>query len=204
MNKDELIHKLERESILKTPEIKKAILAVDRTKYVPKGLKNLAFQDIPLPIGEEQTISQPGTVAFMLELLQPKPGEKVLEIGGGSGWVTALIAYLVGNEGHVYSYEIREEVGEFGRSNLEKNHIENASYRIADAKDFWQKEAPYDKIIAGAAFPVVYAELFDLLKKGGVLVIPTQYFDIRRITKSPNTGEINQEIYYGFIFVPLK
>jgi protein-L-isoaspartate(D-aspartate) O-methyltransferase len=204
MNRDELIHKLERETILKTPGIKKALIEVDRSGFVPEELKNLAYQDIPLPIGEDQTISQPGTVVFMLELLQALPGEKILEIGAGSGWVTALLAKLVGKQGFVNAFEINEKIGEFGKSNLEKNKIVNYRYEIGDAKKNWHRDAPYDKVIAGAGLPFIYPELYEIVKKGGTIVVPTRNFDIRRITKSVNTGEINQEIYYGYIFVPLK
>jgi len=204
MTKEELTTKLERDGILKTPEIKKALLRIDRRDFVPKDLINLAYEDIPLPIGDGQTISQPGTVAFMLELLQPQEGDKILEVGAGSGWVTALLAQIVGESGFIYSYEINRKVAGFGLENLGKTSLKNYRYTLGDAKQSWSKDAPYTKIIAGAAFPFVFKELYSLIENGGIIVIPTQSFDIKRIRKSFGTGAVTQESYYGFVFVPLK
>ncbi|MCD6283661.1 protein-L-isoaspartate O-methyltransferase, partial [bacterium] len=93
-----LIQQLISEGYLKTPEIIKAFREIDRKDFVPSYLKKEAYINAPLPIGFGQTISQPLTVAFMLELLQPKRGDKILDIGSGSGWTTALLAYIVGQK----------------------------------------------------------------------------------------------------------
>jgi len=82
--------------------------------------------------------------------------------------------------------------------------LKNFRYSVGDAKVHWTEFAPYDKIISGAAFPLMYGEMDDLLKKGGTMVIPTKDFSLKRITKSPNTGNLNLETYYGYVFVPLK
>jgi protein-L-isoaspartate(D-aspartate) O-methyltransferase len=203
MTKEDLIKKLETEGILKSPKVRRVLKKVDRIGFVPQNLKSEAYGDYPLPIGDGQTISQPTTVAFMLEALEVKKGNKILEIGAGSGWVTALLAELVGESGFVYAYEINQRVGKFGLSNLLKTDYQNYSYKIEDAKECWQKNALYDRIISGAAFLEIPEELASLIKKDGIIVVPTQSMDIQKITKISGI-KFEREIYPGFVFVPLK
>src|SRR3972149_2720436 len=113
-----LIKELMEEGILKTPSIIDAFEKVDRKDFVPEELKDRAYLNTPLPIGYGQTISQPLTVAFMLELLQPEKGNKILEIGSGSGWQTALLAYIVSGERKVFAAELIPELMAFGRQNV--------------------------------------------------------------------------------------
>ena len=101
---ENLIESLIKDGYLKTPSIIEAFKNIDRADFVPEECKGDACVNAPLPIGFEQTISQPLTVAFMIELLEPKPGERILDIGSGSGWVTAILAYIVGSEGKVIGY----------------------------------------------------------------------------------------------------
>src|SRR3989338_11208544 len=146
----EFIAYLESGGVLRSPRIKQALERFPREYFVPPKLIRQAYEDYPLPIGEGQTISQPYTVVFMLEELKVKTGDKVLEIGAGSGWQTALLSYLVGKNGHVWAYEIRKPVAKFGRANLAS--LRNVDYVCGDASAHWRKHTPYNSIIAGAAF----------------------------------------------------
>ncbi len=115
-----LIDNLIKEGWLKTPRIIKAFREIKREDFLPDEVKDLAEVDTAMPIGLGQTISQPLTVAFMLELLQPDVGENILDIGSGSGWTTALFSYIVGEKGKVYAIEIIPKLKEFGEKNTAK------------------------------------------------------------------------------------
>lgn len=200
----ELIEYLKSKGAISTKRIERAFLAIDRIRFVPFRYVEEAYKNYPLPIGEGQTISQPETVAFMLEKLEIKRGDEILEIGAGSGWVTALLSFLVGKKGRVYSYEINAEVGGFGLGNLSTIRLEpNYHYRVADAKSFWGKDSPYDRIISAAAFGKVGGELISHLSPGGVLLVPTAGNYILKIKKTKN-DKIEKEIFTGYIFVPLS
>jgi len=111
----QLIQNLIDNGSLKTPEIIAAFQKIDRGDFVPDEVKNLAYENMALPIGWGQTISQPQVVAFMLELLQPQKGEKILDVGSGSGWQTALLASIVGDTGNVTAIASIPEVFAFGK-----------------------------------------------------------------------------------------
>ena len=102
---EELVRSLKNSGVLKTAQLVEAFLKADRKNFVPENLKDLAYLDEALPIGEGQTISQPYTVAFMLELLEPQSGQTLMDVGYGSGWTTALLAQIVGDAGRVYAFE---------------------------------------------------------------------------------------------------
>jgi len=119
-NNKELIKHLIARNVLKTKAIIDAFQAVDRIDFVPLKYLDEAYGDYPLPIGYGQTISQPFTVAFMLELLQPQKGDKILDVGSGSGWTTALLAHIVQEEGSVRGIELIPELVAFGKKNLNK------------------------------------------------------------------------------------
>ncbi len=205
----DLIQRLEENGVLRLPQIKQALERFPRERFVPRELKDAAYEDRPLPIGEgpatsagRQTISQPYTVVFMLEELAVEAGDKVLEIGAGSGWQTALLSHLVGASGHIWAYEINREVGQFGKKNLAQFKLKNADYAIADASRRWSEHAPYDRIISGAAFDAIPDELRQLLKVGGCLVAPTQEQDVRVIERM-SQDQFDERVYPGFVFVPV-
>ena len=150
MNKKELIFFLTRNNILKTKSIIEAFEKIDRKDFILKKYTNEAYNDYPLDIGSNQTISQPSTVAFMLELLSPKKGDKILDVGSGSGWTTALLGYIVGSEGKVCGIELIPDLVLFGRANLEKYDFKNTKIYQA-TKDLGLKDnGPFDKILVYA------------------------------------------------------
>ena len=181
MNKEELIKKLRNQGI--GEEILEAIEKIDRKDFVLE--KNLAeaYADHLLPIGYEQTISQPYTVAFMLQESELKKGEKVLEIGSGSGWNAALISHIIGEEGKIYSVEIVKELAETAKEKL-KNY-KNVMVLHADASRGLKKFAPYDKIILTAAPKKLAEEFKEQLADNGILLAPVgEYFQkLIKITK---------------------
>lgn len=174
---------------------------VDRAKFVLPEMKDSAQVDSALPIGFGQTISQPTTVRMMLEWLEPQPGDKVLDVGSGSGWTTALLAHLVGPKGKVYAVERISELVEFGRQNVLSVGIKNAQFYHAGVKFGLPREASFDRILVSAAADKVPHELVAQLKVGGKMVMPVGY-DILEIEKvSDNDTEVQK--HPGFVFVPL-
>lgn len=202
--KESLIKELIRGGYFKNPTLIGAFEKIDRIDFVPENFKNEAYLNQPLPIGFGQTISQPLTVAFMLELLEPKTDEKILDVGAGSGWVSALLAQVVGEKGKVLAIERIPELCEFGKQNLAKyNFIEKGIVELicGDASKGYAKGAPYDKIIAAAAGQEVPAVWKDELKIGGRLVMPLGNRIVVLDKVGPN--EFEEKEFFGFSFVPL-
>ncbi len=138
-----------KRGVLKTPRIIEAFEKIDRADFVPQELKEKAYINEPLSIGEGQTISQPYTVAFMIELLQPKSGDKIFEIGFGSGWQTALLAEIIGESGKVYAVERIPELFRFGRKNIAKyNFVKKGIVKTVggDATAGLRRYAPFDPV----------------------------------------------------------
>lgn len=196
------MEKLIADGMLKTERIIEAFRKIDRADFVLDEYKKEAYGDYPLPIGYGQTISQPSTVAFMLELLRPEEGNKILDVGSGSGWTTALMAQIVGSRGRVWGLELVPELVEFGRKNLGKYNFSWAEIRQAGKKLGLQEEVPFDKILVSASGDEMPQELIDQLKAGGRLVIPIQN-SIWKVDKISKT-EIDKTEFPGFAFVPLK
>jgi len=202
--KKNLIKELIEEGYLRTKSIIEAFQKIDRIDFVLEEYKNEAYGNYPLPIGFGQTISQPLTVAFMLELLEPKPGEKILDVGAGSGWQTSLLAYLAGEQGRVIAIEIIPELKKFAETNIEKYNfikIGRVELILGDGSKGYQKEAPFDKIIAAAAALSIPPAWKEQLKIGGVIVAPVGQNIV--VLKKLNQNEFSQKQYFGFNFVPL-
>lgn len=200
----DLIDSLIFSGYLKTPRIIEAFKKIDRADFVPPDLLNEAYGNYPLPIGCGQTISQPLTVAFMFELLQPELGDKILDIGSGSGWTTALLAQIVGPRGKVYAVERIPELKDFGESNMAKyNFVSKGAVKFinADGSRGLPDVAPFDKIIAAAATEVIPPALKEQLKLKGRLVMPVKNSIYLVIKESEN--RFSEEEFPGFAFVPL-
>ena len=181
--------------------VDQAFKSIQRVDFVPEDLKDRASIDTPLPIGFGQTISQPTTVRLMMEWLETQPGERVLDIGSGSGWTTALLSSLVGPKGKVFAIERIAELVQFGRDNCNEVDIHNVRFFQASKGYGLLQYSPYDRILVSATAQKLPKELLNQLKVGGKLVIPVQN-DILEITK---TSDHNYEsiTHSGFVFVPL-
>ena len=199
-----LIDNLIQEGWLKTPRIIEAFRKIKRVDFLPEGMKDLAEVNEALFIGFGQTISQPLVVAFMMELLEPKEGEKILDVGSGSGWTTALLSEIVGKAGRVVAIELVLELKEFGEKNVSKyNFLEKgiAEFVCADGSKGYEKEAPYDKILASASAGELPADWKKQLKVGGRIVAPIGN-SIWLFVKKSET-ELKEIEHPGFVFVPL-
>jgi len=196
-----LIDHLITTGALHTTALIHAFKQCDRRLFVPDKLAEFAYADHALPIGEGQTISQPYTVAIMLELLQPQKGEHILDIGSGSGWTTALLTTIVGKEGFVEGVERVPFLIDYSRQKLQKAHITNCSIELADASSLGKPGCLYDRILVSASASKMPTELLSQLKRGGVLVIPIEN-SIWRVTKQED-GTIDAYELPGFAFVPL-
>ena len=202
-----LIDKLIKEKYLKSPQIIDAFKKIERADFVPteiikeKGKSFVEEYNAPLPIGYGQTISQPLTVAFMLELLQPKPGDKILDIGSGSGWQTAMLCEIVGPDGFVWAIERISKLKDFGQANLSKYNFKNVEFVHGDGSKGLLDKAPFDKIIVAASAEQIPQQWKDQLKNDGRLVMPIKNSIWLLIKKNKNHFE--EKEYPGFAFVPL-
>lgn len=200
MDKALLIAHLRDRGALRSPSLIRCFETIDRKDFVTEEEKGAAYGDYPLPIGFGQTISQPYTVAFMLELLGAGEGDRVLDIGSGSGWTTALLACVVGRSGSVTGLERIEELVRFGNRNLAKYDLSQAEIRLA-GPELGVPGKALDRILVSASAAHFPKELIRQLAPGGVLVIPVGN-SIFRVEKSAD-GEVVYDEYPGFVFVPL-
>ena len=200
----DLVDSLIKEGWLKTPRIIEAFRQIKRVDFLPDDIKDLAELNEALPIGYGQTISQPLVVAFMIELLDPQPRDKILDVGSGSGWTSALLAEIVGEKGKVIAIDIIPELVEFGKKNVSKyNFLEKgvAEFICADGSKGYQKEAQFDKILASASAREIPKAWKEQLKIGGRIVTPIGSSIWLFIKKTERDFEEFE--YPGFAFVPL-
>jgi len=159
---------IERRGI-REPVVLEAMQTVKRHLFVPSEYRKNAYDDRPLPIGYGQTISQPYIVAYMTEVISPKPNFKVLEIGTGSGYQAAVLAEIVDE---VYTIEIVKELGTSAASRLKSLEYGNITVKVGDGYYGWEEHAPFDAIVVTAAAEFVPPPLIDQLKDGGKMIIP--------------------------------
>ena len=186
-----------------SPRVIDAMRRVPRDLFVPDDLKPFAFDNGPLPIGHNQTISQPYIVALMTDLLEPDENDIVLEIGTGSGYQTAILSQLVKK---VYTMEIVKELDGEAHERLKKYHYQNIETRNTNGYEGWPEHAPYDGIIVTAAAPFIPQTLVEQLKPGGHLVIPIglpySHQELMRIDKDEQ-GDTQTNSILGVSFVPM-
>lgn len=179
-----------------------AMSLVPRELFIPTQLQKRAYDDTPLPIGLDQTISAPHMVAIMCELLDIKPGMKILEVGGGSGYHAAVLAVLTGPEGHVYSVERIARLARAARENLSTAGIENVTVVEGDGSLGLEEHAPYDRISVAATAPKIPESLKKQLRVGGRMVIPVGS-SIQELVVVTRTNGTTVEEKMGVLFVPL-
>ncbi len=185
------------------PLVIKAMEEVPRHLFVPENIRDRAYNDGPLPIGYDQTISQPYIVAYMTQALRLRGGERVLEIGTGSGYQAAILAKIVSE---VYSIERIEELADRAREILSSLGYENICIKVGDGTLGWSEHGPFDAIVVTAGGPRVPDRLLEQLKVGGTLVMPVGEYkfhqSLMRITKGVG-NKINKELLMDVLFVPL-
>ncbi len=185
------------------PRVMEAMREVPRDAFVPQALKAVAFEDGPLPIGHGQTISQPYIVALMTDMLDLRPRDRVLEIGTGSGYQTAILSRLCQQ---VYSVEVVPELHEEARQVFQQLGYDNIETRIGNGYEGWPEHAPYDGIIVTAAATHIPPALVEQLRPGGRLVIPVGqpycHQELMLVEKD-GRGEIRTRNILGVAFVPM-
>lgn len=200
---DKLIDNMKNTGFLTDSKVENAIRQTPRHHFIPESLKNRAYDNSPIPIMKNQTISQPSVVSRMTEWLDLKEGHKVLEIGSGSGWQCAIIAKLVG-KGKIFTIERHHLLANFAKKNLEKLGIKNVKIIYGDGRLGLPEESPFDRIIITAACKEVPKSLLNQLAKDGLLIAPVgENIQSLILIKKTSNGFIEIKNQKGYVFVPL-
>jgi protein-L-isoaspartate(D-aspartate) O-methyltransferase len=186
---------------VKNPRVIQAMRTTPRHEFVPLASRKLAYEDMALPIGDQQTISSPFIVAFMTEAVDPQPTDRVLEIGTGSGYQAAVLSGLVQD---VYTIEIVEPLGRTAQRTLESLRYRNVHVKIGDGFQGWPEQAPFDKIIVTCSPESVPQPLIDQLREGGLIVIPVgpRYQQVLHLMRKRD-GKLATESQRATLFVPM-
>jgi len=197
MSNDDLIRHLVDIKALKNQDIINAFKLVDRKDFVSKEFSKYAYIDEPLPIGRGQTISQPFTIANMIEALEPNKGQKILEIGTGSGYQTAILSKII-KSGKIVTIEIDPILYEKAKEKLKD--YKNVIQIIGDGSIGYKTEAPYDRIIVSCESPSLQKEFVEQLKNGGIIVIPIG----KELWKFVKNGKLKKKYLGLYSFVPMR
>jgi len=193
-------HQLKARGI-KDERVLAAMAKVPREQFIPADARTDAYEDGPLPIGYDQTISQPYIVAFMTEQLRPKSSDRVLEIGSGSGYQAAILAELVAD---VYTIEIIEPLAKTAEATLQRLAYKNVHIKVGDGYKGWPEEAPFDAVIVTCAPEKVPQSLVDQLKEGGRMVIPVgERFAQQLYLLEKKNGQLKESATLPVRFVPM-
>jgi protein-L-isoaspartate(D-aspartate) O-methyltransferase len=205
--RDRLVDKLLNQGYIRTENVKDAMLHVPREEFIPPENRAYAYADQPLPIGSGQTISAPHMVAMICEKLDLTEDMKVLEIGTGFGYNAAVVAELLGSEGHLFTIERLESLAEQSRDNLERTgYSDKVTVITGDGTLGYPEEAPYDRIYATASAPEIPEPLKEQLKIGGKLILPVgsiDYFQELVCVERISTDEFKTRRLGGVVFVPM-
>ena len=200
---NELIKIMKNSGFLNDNKVELAIRKSPRHEFVPKSLVDMAYENIPISLMKNQTISQPSVVSRMTELLNVMEGQKILEIGSGSGWQSAILSFLVAH-GKIFSIERHPKLVKFAKENLNKLGIQNVDIILGDGSLGLLKESPFDRIIITAACKKVPPPLFEQLSLDGLLIAPVgEYPQSLILFKKTSQGIIEIKNQPGYVFVPL-
>jgi protein-L-isoaspartate(D-aspartate) O-methyltransferase len=211
---EKLIDSLTRQGILRSPKVIKAMRTLPRTRFLSPDTQGHSATDTPLPIGYGQTISAPRMVAAMNEALQLETGQKVLEIGAGSGWHAATMAEIIAPKeaprsewGRIYTVEINQTLADTAKKKImNMGYGDRVSIIVADGSKGYPEKAPYDRIFVTAAAPEVPKPLLDQLKPNGIMIIPvgsiSLFQTLLKITKGTD-GRNKEESLGGVAVAPL-
>ena len=200
--KKRALMELEADGYIKTQRVAKAFAAIPREEFVPESQQSLSYEDRPLPIGEGQTISAPSMVAVMTELLEPQPGDTVLEVGCGSGYQAAILSKLVKK---VYAIELEAKLASRARETLHSLGITNVEVIQGDGSQGLSASATFDKILVSCACKEIPEALKGQLKEGGILVAPVGSSFAQELTllRKKSKG-FRKESHGGVVFVPMR
>jgi protein-L-isoaspartate(D-aspartate) O-methyltransferase len=200
----QLINNLILKGYLQSDLVTDAFSEIQRIEFIPEEFHSSADADIPFPIGFGQSIPQPQIVATMLELLDVQRGYHILEIGSGSGWVTALLAFMVGKEGKVTSIETSKELLNLAKENVDKYQFVKrgiVEFFLKKDEENFPPHNPYDRVLVNIPIKELSEELKSQVREEGVIVAPL-YNDIWRLAKQSDQT-FTKDVYSGFSFMPL-
>ena len=201
-----LVDELTREGVIKSERVRKALLSVPREEFVLPEYRMMAYEDRPLPLFAGATISAPHMVAMMCELIEPRSGMKILEVGAGSGYHAAVCAEAIERRGKVYTIEIVKELAVYAAQNIERlGYWGVVEVFHGDGRRGLERHAPFDAVIVTAAASGIPRTLVDQLRDGGVLVIPVEEGAGQVLYRVVKRGEkIEKRAITYVLFVPLR
>ena len=199
----QLVMKLKRDGRISSDKVEKAFMHVPRELFVPHEQQRYAYLDQPLSIENGQTISATHMVAIMAEALDVHEGQKILEIGSGSGYHAAIIALMVGSNGHVYSIERFSNLAKVAKKHLDSAGISNVSIHVGDGSEGLSEYAPYERIYVTCSAPSAPQPLIDQLMKHGKLLIPVGAMFAELLLFEKHGFELSKKDLGGCSFVPL-